>query len=209
MAVYGKKLLDNEGNTILPKTRASLVYTSDDETVEKKISGIIDGTIVVGKSTDTTKVIGRDAVYSDNGWWYLHNTGSDKHFENCIPYYYTRKAKLIVPNVYSDAANTYGNEISLEIWGDNNIYFYDNKKRTVIPRGYDPDKMPKSGGEFSGWVTCSSGFTVNGNTFLQGSTSLNGQCSIAIDKSPGNGTYVQPANIPNISQNIRCIIYWT
>ena len=60
MAVYGKKLLDSEGNTILPKTRASLVYTSDDETVEKKISCIIDGTIQVGSASKALYI--RDAV---------------------------------------------------------------------------------------------------------------------------------------------------
>ena len=86
MAVYGKKLLDNEGNTILPKTRASLVYTSDDETVEDTINGIKNGSIQVGSALNTSKVIGRDAVYSPQGWWYLHNTGSDIHIQNCIPY---------------------------------------------------------------------------------------------------------------------------
>ena len=87
MAVYGKKLLDNEGNTILPKTRSNLVYMSDDNTVEDTITKIKSGEIVVGKATDTSKVIGRDAVYSPQGWWYMHNTGTDIHVQNCIPYF--------------------------------------------------------------------------------------------------------------------------
>ena len=58
MATYGKKLLDSEGNIILPKTRSSLVYMDDNSTVEDKISSILseitkikDGTTVVGKAT--------------------------------------------------------------------------------------------------------------------------------------------------------------
>ena len=34
MATYGKKLLDSEGNVILPKTRSSLVYMDDNSTVK-------------------------------------------------------------------------------------------------------------------------------------------------------------------------------
>ena len=37
MATYGKKLLDGNGNVILPKTRSSLVYMDDNSTVEDKI----------------------------------------------------------------------------------------------------------------------------------------------------------------------------
>ena len=54
MATYGKKLLDGEGNIILPKTRSSLVYMDDNETVEDTIKNILseitkikDGTIIV------------------------------------------------------------------------------------------------------------------------------------------------------------------
>ena len=50
MATYGKKLLDINGNIILPKTRSSLVYMDDNSTVEDKISSILNGTTVVGKA---------------------------------------------------------------------------------------------------------------------------------------------------------------
>ena len=179
MAVYGKKLLDNEGNTILPKTRSNLVYMSDDNTVEDTITKIKSGEIVVGKATDTSKVIGRDAVYSSSGWWYLHNIAGDVQFENCVPYYYAMRTKNILPNRYSDAVNTYGDTVTLEIWGDNNIYFYDSKKRTVIPRGYDPTKMPTNGGTFTGAVkavgsnqsgTYVRNFVVNNSAYQNQST---------------------------------------
>ena len=51
MATYGKKLLDNNNNVILPKTRSSLVYMDDNSTVEDTINKIISGTTVVGKAT--------------------------------------------------------------------------------------------------------------------------------------------------------------
>ena len=54
MATYGKKLLDSEGNIILPKTRSSLVYMDDNSTVEDTINKIINGTTVVGKATYAT-----------------------------------------------------------------------------------------------------------------------------------------------------------
>ena len=50
MATYGKKLLDGEGNIILPKTRSSLVYMDDNSTVEDTIKKILNGTTVVGKA---------------------------------------------------------------------------------------------------------------------------------------------------------------
>ena len=51
MATYGKKLLDVNGNIILPKTRSSLVYMDDNSTVEDTIKYILNGTTVVGKAT--------------------------------------------------------------------------------------------------------------------------------------------------------------
>ena len=39
MATYGKKLLDNSGNVILPKTRSSLVYM-DDNTEEISVNEV-------------------------------------------------------------------------------------------------------------------------------------------------------------------------
>ena len=54
MATYGKKLLDINGNVILPKTRSSLVYMDNNSTVEDTINKIISGTTVVGKATKLT-----------------------------------------------------------------------------------------------------------------------------------------------------------
>lgn len=180
MAVYGKKLIDNEGNTILPKTRSNLVYMSDDSTVEDKIADIIDGTITVGNANKALYI--RDAVDSSKSYIITVN-GED-------------------PNLL------------LLLKGD-----WSGERCYLLAR--DDTKMPLTGGTFTGWVTCGSGFTTNGATYFQGANNfggtatfnnnvhLGGQCSIAQDKSPGNGTYVQPAHIPNISQNIRYIIYWT
>ena len=50
MATYGKKLLDSNNNVILPKTRSSLVYMDNNETVEDEIGKILDGSLIVGKS---------------------------------------------------------------------------------------------------------------------------------------------------------------
>ena len=70
MATYGKKLLDINGNIILPKTRSSLVYMDDNETVEDKISSILseitkikDGSTVVGKALTI-----RDANITDKNY---------------------------------------------------------------------------------------------------------------------------------------------
>ena len=176
MAVYGKKLLDNEGNTILPKTRASLVYTSDDSTVEDKISDIIDGTIQVKEAENAEKawsadrLIGRAAVYSGNGYWYMHNTGSDIHIQNCIPYF---------------AACT------------------DHQGKWIT------DYMPKTGGTFSGGVSVNGNFIVNGQGTFNQKVQFNERVVPKTDIAPGNGVYLQPIHIPNISQNIHYVILWT
>ena len=160
MAVYGKKLLDNEGNTILPKTRSNLVYMSDDNTVEDTITKIKSGEIVVGKATDTSKVIGRDAVYSSSGWWYLHNIAGDVQFENCVPYYYARKAKEIYPTRYNDGVNIFGSSITLELYAENNVFFWDGQKqKAIFPKGRDDTKFPVSGGSFTGPCACSNVMT--------------------------------------------------
>ena len=68
MATYGKKLLDMNGNVILPKTRSNLVYMNNDETVENTINKIISGTTVVGKATKlaTARKIG-NASFDGSG----------------------------------------------------------------------------------------------------------------------------------------------
>ena len=68
MATYGKKLLDMNGNVILPKTRSSLVYMDDNETVEDTINKILNGTTAVGKATKlaTARKIG-NASFDGSG----------------------------------------------------------------------------------------------------------------------------------------------
>lgn len=222
MAVYGKKLIDNEGNTILPKTRSNLVYMSDDNTVEDTITKIKSGEIVVGKSADTNKLLGRTVNLTSSDGVYVAPNEGDPQKLGCVPYCYSVSSGGIVPNRFGDGVNNFGLRISLEAYADSNVFFWDSEKqKTVRPKGIDDTKMPLTGGTFTGWVTCGSGFTTNNATYFQGANNfggtatfnnnvhLGGQCSIAQDKSPGNGTYVQPAHIPNISQNIRYIIYWT
>ena len=70
MATYGKKLLDSEGNIILPKTRSSLVYMDDNSTVEDKISSILseitkikDGTTVVETARQIRDANMQDQIY--------------------------------------------------------------------------------------------------------------------------------------------------
>ena len=77
MATYGKKLLDVNGNIILPKTRSSLVYMDDNSTVEDKITSILseitkikDGTTIVKNAKQI--VDGNDdsqiyQIYSSDG----------------------------------------------------------------------------------------------------------------------------------------------
>ena len=60
MATYGKKLLDGEGNIILPKTRSSLVYMDDNSTVENKISSILSEITKIKDGTSPVKYV-RDA----------------------------------------------------------------------------------------------------------------------------------------------------
>ena len=62
MATYGKKLLDSEGNIILPKTRSSLVYMDDNSTVEDKISSILSE---ITKIKDGSTVVGLSKVFLD------------------------------------------------------------------------------------------------------------------------------------------------
>ena len=68
MATYGKKLLDVNGNIILPKTRSSLVYMDDNSTVEDTIKKILNGTTIVGKATKlaTARKIG-NATFDGSG----------------------------------------------------------------------------------------------------------------------------------------------
>ena len=53
MATYGRKLVDVNGNVILPKTRSSLVYMNNNETVEDTISKIISGKTVIQRAVNS------------------------------------------------------------------------------------------------------------------------------------------------------------
>ena len=65
MATYGKKLLDSEGNIILPKTRSSLVYMDDNSTVEDTIKKILSGETPVEKAIDCSSA-GNLRMYNTN-----------------------------------------------------------------------------------------------------------------------------------------------
>ena len=229
MAVYGKKLLDNDGNTILPKTRASLVYTSDDETVESVLTKLLSGSGLVGYPTTAATGKAWNYVYNNSRYQMSSSAAVDASLDSF--------ASGFVGAVYGNSGNSGhpGNG-----WERYFIMEHDtsaNNDMTLFAVDTNPDlywrrrvngtwtswykAMKTAGGTFTGWVTCGSGFTTNGATYFQGANNfggtatfnnnvhLGGQCSIAQDKSPGNGVYVQPAHIPNISQNIRYIIYWT
>ena len=69
MPTYGKKLLDNNGNVILPKTRSNLVYHGS-TLLSTYLDNIVNGSVTVGNAN---KLIGREAVVS-NGAWHLKAT---------------------------------------------------------------------------------------------------------------------------------------
>ena len=84
MATYGKKLLDSEGNIILPKTRSSLVYMDDNETLENTIKKILSGETTVGKANKlaTARNIG-NATFDGSGDITLAQIGA---LETNVPY---------------------------------------------------------------------------------------------------------------------------
>ena len=140
MATYGRKLVDVNGNVILPKTRSSLVYMNNNETVEDTISKIISGKTIIGKATYATSA----------------GTAVDQTARNT-----------------ASAA------------------------------------MPKTGGTFSGGVTFNAASTFGAVTNFNNTVKLNAGATIGTDRSPGNGVYVQPMHIPNISAKIKYVILWT
>ena len=179
MAVYGKKLLDNEGNTILPKTRASLVYTSDDSTVEDTLNGIKSGNIAVGNSN---KLNGRETQYS-GPYWYLKATGSDTSLNGALPYYASvcdNEGNQFQAAYARLSGATFSGAVG--IWSNLTVYGTSDLQGTNI---------------------------MNGATTFNAKMQVNNQCAMAQDKSPGNGVYAQPIHIPNIAQNIRYVILWT
>ena len=179
MAVYGKKLLDNEGNTILPKTRSNLVYMSDDSTVEDTIAGIKSGSIAVGNSN---KLNGRETRFS-GPYWALKATGSDTPLNGAIPYY-----AAVCDNEGNQFQAAYARLTGCHFSGDT---FFDKH-------------IQVSG---TSWLNGTN--VMNGETSINAKMYINNQCVMAQDKSPGNGVYAQPIHIPNIAQNIRYVILWT
>ena len=137
MATYGKKLLDSEGNIILPKTRSSLVYMDDNSTVEDKISSILSEITKIkdgSTGTNANKILGDDVVSkkSGHGAFFVYVPGQDipNTKENSMAYYNALYAK----------------------------YDYANRE---ISTTY----MPKSGGTFTGTVTANAVNKYNGYIF--------------------------------------------
>ena len=66
MPTYGKKLLDNNGNTILPKTRSNLVYHTNNQLVSTVLDNLSTNISAISTSianiTDGTTTVGRSAV---------------------------------------------------------------------------------------------------------------------------------------------------
>ena len=125
MATYGKKLLDVNGNVILPKTRSSLVYMDDNETVEDKISSILseitkikDGTTLVGKALSI-----RDANVTDKEY-----------------------------NFYSTDTSSVTANTPIAIWDEtlNGSRPIDRAVNDVNAKPIHTTYMPKSGGQFTG-----------------------------------------------------------
>ena len=80
MPTYGKKLLDNNGNTILPKTRSNLVYhgstllSTKINNIDTEITNIKNGTTTVGRSAVANAV--RDQNVSGRNYG-LYQTSGD------------------------------------------------------------------------------------------------------------------------------------
>ena len=131
MATYGKKLIDGEGNIILPKTRSSLVYMDDNETLENTIKKILSGETTVGKAIDC----------SSAGNLRMYNTETDE--------------TSYVGLSSADSAGNLG-----FFWDSTNsktvlVQGYDNTARTTANAA-----MPKSGGTFTGRVTFNGGASI-------------------------------------------------
>lgn len=223
MAVYGKKLLDNEGNTILPKTRASLVYTSDDETVESVLTKLLSGNGLVGYPTTAATGKAWNYVYNNSRYQISSSAALDATLDSF--------ASGFVGSVYGHSSNSGhpGNG-----WERYFIMEHDtsaNKDMTLFAVDTKPDlywrrrvngtwtpwykAMKTAGDTITGQTIVNANFAVNGTTSLNGTNIVNGnitfynQCIMSQDKSPGNGVYAQPVHIPNISQKIRYILLWT
>ena len=223
MAVYGKKLLDNEGNTILPKTRASLVYTSDDETVESVLSKLLSGNGLVGHPTLTPDGKAWNYLYNDTRYQMSENAALDDTLDSIMTGF--------VGTVMGHGANTghpgngwerylimeheHGgkNDMTLFAVDTNPDLYWRRRVNGTWTSWYKA--MKTAGDTITGQTIVNANFAVNGTTSLNGTNIVNGnitfynQCIMSQDKSPGNGVYAQPVHIPNISQKIRYILLWT
>ena len=82
MPTYGKKLLDNNGNTILPKTRSNLVYHGS-TLLSTYLDNIVNGSVTVGKATALTTNAGdaNTPIYFSGG----KPVSTGKSFANYVP----------------------------------------------------------------------------------------------------------------------------
>ena len=82
MPTYGKKLLDNNGNVILPKTRTNLIYHGS-TLLSTYLDNIVNGSVTVGKATALTTNAGdsNTPVYFSNG----KPVSTGKSFANYVP----------------------------------------------------------------------------------------------------------------------------
>ena len=128
MATYGKKLLDVNGNVILPKTRSSLVYMDNNETVEDTIKNILSEITKIKDGTTTTnasKILGEQASMANPA-------------HNCFYLAATDTSGL---NVKDGARSYYSSLFAKNDWSGRQI---------------DTTYMPKSGGNFTGAIVCHS-----------------------------------------------------
>ena len=132
MATYGKKLLDVNGNVILPKTRSSLVYMDNNETVEDTIKNILSEITKIKDGTTTTnasKILGEQASMANPA-------------HNCFYLAATDTSGL---NVKDGARSYYSSLFAKNDWSGRQI---------------DTTYMPKSGGIFTGRVTFNGGASI-------------------------------------------------
>ena len=82
MPTYGKKLLDNNGNTILPKTRTNLIYHGS-TLLSTYLDNIVNGSVTVGKATALTTNAGdaNTPIYFSGG----KPVSTGKSFANYVP----------------------------------------------------------------------------------------------------------------------------
>ena len=82
MPTYGKKLLDNNGNVILPKTRTNLIYHGS-TLLSTYLDNIVNGSVTVGKATALTTNAGdaNTPIYFSGG----KPVSTGKSFANYVP----------------------------------------------------------------------------------------------------------------------------